>query len=325
MKPTELDKQEKHAKRTVQLITNKVLAEHSFGKIKTLGDYLHELGHSDKHIKEVLHYRDNELARPLTYKDVKSLLDDLRISVETEYWLKKNPPKFIEEIPSVPIHIVDSQKLDKEPIPLDKDYGLVKSPKEKATLFWFQKRDTKRLLDGIRVHNYHAQMLVAEAGRGKTFIIGAVLRRLLDINFHVGKTISPWPYIYVTKASVVEQTKRVLEKDFSIDLVREVTVTNYDQLRCYFGELYVKEQTIVDGGIEYTAWKWNDVLAPCIFIFDECQAAKNRTSTQSKIVKAVSRIQNDHTYCIFSSATPFTRVSEAEYFVVNGRLDLTLI
>lgn len=333
-------KEELRARNNLKALTNKVKSDFSFKKIKTLRDYLHSIGQTDDRISNVLHYRDDELNRTINFKELKDRLEDLRIEQETAQWLSHYPPRIennggpdkigISEIGvvevSADLSLVVPPAQDLSLIEDDApDYGLPPSEKEKAFLFWFQKKYCNRLLDGITVHKKHGQLLIAGAGLGKTFIVGALLRRLLDRNFHHGRTISPWPYFYVTKASVVEQTKRVLQTQFSIDTVREVTVTNYDQLRATLGELYVKEKKVVSDGIEYSKWTWNDMIAPCVFILDECQAAKNENSTQAQIITAIHRIKNPETYCVFVSATPFTRVSEGKYFVVNARLDTKMI
>src|SRR5438309_1493734 len=88
----ELSKQEKLAKKTLEKISNKVRADFSFHKIRNLNDYFHSLGYSDSEILNTLQYRSNELSQPINFKQVKDRLDDLRISLETEYWLKYNPP-----------------------------------------------------------------------------------------------------------------------------------------------------------------------------------------------------------------------------------------
>lgn len=335
-------KAEKQSKKAIQLITNKVKTDFSMRKIKTVQDYLRCIGHDEKEIREALHYRPDELSATVDRKWIVDRLDDLRIANDTYWWLQYNPPDTTYDTlqpasADLSINMGESQgiqtndnqhtaRTDTKHVEKEdhKNYDLPKSDKEKATLFWFQKKYAKELLEGIVTHNKHAQLLVAAAGHGKTFIIGAVLRRLFDMNFCDGKTMSPWPMFYVTKASVVEQTKRVLETSFNIDTELECKVTNYDQLRATLGEIFVKERTQVDGGIEYTDWTWSELLAPCVFVFDECQAAKNESSTQAKIVMAVSRIKRP-VYCIFSSATPFTRVSEAKYFVVNAKLNLNII
>lgn len=171
----------------------------------------------------------------------------------------------------------------------------------------------------------HGQLLIAATGYGKTFIAGAVLARLLEIKFHIGKTFTPWPYVYVTRASVVEQTKRVFSKQFGIDCENEVLVINIEQLRSSFGERFVREEVKIEFGEEHYIWKWRPNLFPVVIMWDESQALKNVSSQQSQIAQSYNDIISPHTYQIFISATPYTRVSEAKCFCVSTRMPYAFI
>ncbi len=179
--------------------------------------------------------------------------------------------------------------------------------------------ENKIVLDNTK----RGQLLLAGVGTGKTWIFGGLLRRLRDIDFHkkVG-CVSPWPYIVVTKASIVEQTKRVLEREFSLKHPHDVLVINIDQLRSKFGELFLSEELIIENGEEHTKWVWRDMLYPCVIIWDECQILKNVTSTQHQIGSSYNEL--DNTWQVFSSATPFTRVCEAKCFCVSTRIKTKL-
>lgn len=330
--------EEKKSRKLHSQLLNRCKSEFSFKKIKTFRDYLTKgLGYDDKHVETVLNYRPDELDRSITFSELKDLLEDRRLAFECEWFLKNNPPDTSDLVksngtPHITVTIPDHEiQKASDILDAEHDYGIEPSAKEKAFLFWFQKKYAVEILNKIRIHGLHAVLLIAQAGTGKTYILGAVLRRLLDADFHKQvdtkgniRSVSPWPYCYITKASVVEQTKRVLTKYFQIDTVYECFITNYDQMRSDFGKVFVKEKTIVVHGEEHIVWTWQPMIHPCVFIFDESQAAKNESSIQSKIVCAVSEIANPHVYCIFSSATPFTRVSEAKYFVVNCRVDRKL-
>lgn len=159
-----------------------------------------------------------------------------------------------------------------------------------------------------------AQYLIAAAGSGKTYATGAVLRRLIDANWHRKDCMSPWPIIYVTKASVVTQTRRVLETDFQIDTRNEVTVIGIDQLRARFGEMFVREEMKVIGGEEHIKYIWTPMINPKLIVWDEGHALKNHTSKQHKIALSFSELPNVHQ--LFMSATPATRVSEFKCFVI---------
>jgi hypothetical protein len=260
----------------------------------------------------VLHYRDVELKESITFPWLKDKMEDLRLSLEARLFLENSPPVYEEEIND----ILPSKVLSNDKPEHDKDYGLQSSPKEICQLFWFQKKHAKEILDKLTIDQLRTVLLVAQAGTGKTFILGAIIRRLLDMGWHKKHSIAPWPFCYVTKASVVEQTRRVLESSFGIDTNAECIVTNYDQLRSRFGEMFITEKTVVTNGIEEIVFAWKPKIHPCVFILDECQSAKNESSTQAKIVYSIAEIK-DFVQVICSSATPFTRVSEAKYLVLN--------
>ena len=72
----------------------------------------------------------------------------------------------------------------------------------------------------------------------------------------------------------------------------------------------------MQGGEEVDDWKWKRNIQPCVVLFDESQGAKNSGSTQTKIIYAYNNIPTNA--CLVSiSATPFTRVSEAQAFAVS--------
>lgn len=158
-----------------------------------------------------------------------------------------------------------------------------------------------------------AQYLVAAPGTGKTYACGAVLRRLIDAGWHKKNCMSPWPIIYVTKASVVTQTQRVLEKDFQIDTRNEVIVIGIDQLRARFGEMFVRETMKVVSGEEVYSYQWTTMINPKLIVWDEGHALKNHTSKQHKIALSYSDLPG--VFQLFMSATPATRVSEFKCFV----------
>lgn len=164
--------------------------------------------------------------------------------------------------------------------------------------------------------------LVAKPGDGKTWILGATLRRLLDSNWHKKNTISPWPIFFITKASVVLQTKDVLESKFGIDTTYEVQVIGIDQLRSRFGELFLELKTEVTAGEEKLVWKWKPIIHPILLVIDEGHIAKNESSTQHKILCSFCALPN--VFVIWSSATPFTRVCEAKAFCLSTKIPIPI-
>lgn len=212
-------------------------------------------------------------------------------------------------------------------INIDHDYGLEKSPNENAFLFWFQKKYTKILLDGIRIalteglpKAKRSQIITAKAGHGKTFIAGAMFRRLIDEDFkHKMNCMSPWPYIYVTKASVVEQVKYDFKTDFNLTK-DDVLVVGIDQLRSKFGELFLREKLVVEHREEHYKWEWRAIVHPLLIIWDESHVLKNERSTQSQIGQSFNDIPiNVPTFQIHSSATPGITVSNFKVFAVGTR------
>src|SRR6266403_1634767 len=116
------------------------------------------------------------------------------------------------------------------------------------------------------------------------------------------------------KAYRVQQTKRVALELFGLKDPYDILIINIDQLRSKFGELFLEEKIIMENGEEHSKWVWRNRLYPCFICWDECQILKNPTSTQHKIAASYNELEN--VWQIFSSATPFTRVSEAKCFCV---------
>lgn len=337
----------KKARDNFVALSNRVKSRFSFKQIKTFRDLLAVAG-----ITDFSSYDNATLQEEQTLDKIKKWLLEEQARVEADIVqctvsAEANKETGGDTASSLQ-QIVSTSK------EVEKDYGLISSPNEKAFLFWFQKKATKELLDGVL--GWHkvspisqicevahpggrwtmpedcipnkvgkrGQALLAAVGTGKTFILGALFRRLLDMNFQHRFTPnrSPWPYVYVTKASILEQTKRVLKNWFNIDPVNEVLVINIDQLRSKFGELFVNEKVKVENGVEYTTWEWRQWINPLVIAWDECQALKNEGTQQHNIGASYNEIE-DNTFQIFSSATPFTRVCEAKCFVVSTRIPYT--
>lgn len=221
------------------------------------------------------------------------------------------------------------------------DYGLPINPFMKAFLFWFQKKAVKEILDAFLgfdvstcadIHELkdkwllnkananpkRGMLLLAATGTGKTFIAAATLRYLYDIGFHEDLTMGHTYYLYVTRASIVEQTKRVFQLLFGLDMKCGVEVVNIEQLRSRAGEVWIRDELKIIEGKEVRVWKWKAVIAPCVIFWDESQGLKNDGSLQNEIAVAYNNIPNN-TYQLFISATPFTRICEAKCFCVSTR------
>lgn len=199
------------------------------------------------------------------------------------------------------------------------------SPSQTASLRGKHQRDTaKEIYINFTSFNRRATLLEGGAGNGKTFVAAAVVRKLIDENFFKDCR-SPWPVLWITRASIVEQTSRVCRELFGLCPHTECIVINVEQLRAKFGEYMVDCSTIVKGGEEHIIWQWREKFHPMMFIIDECQFAKNDDSTQAKIISAISEINPiEMVRLLFMSATPFTRVLEAKYFAVNCHMDISI-
>jgi len=193
-------------------------------------------------------------------------------------------------------------------------------------LFKQQEDAAEEALNKLFRDNLPSYLLRAGVGSGKTFVCGAVLVRLIEaglLDKCYPANQPPWPVVYVTKASIVEQTKRVIRDRFGLDVINQVVVTNYDALRAKFGDLFIKWETIITNGEATVKPIWRPRLHPLLFIWDECQALKNEDSLQSQIGQAVNDIWHLHGVDIkqlFLSATPFMRVSDAKVFACSTRI-----
>lgn len=328
-----LAKEEKIARDQFTYICNRIKGEWSFGRIKSLHALLSLYGIDDRTISNS--YRADELLAPINFEFVKAYLEDRRIELESALFLKRNPPildspatqsQFTQEPQTSSVNTqVEVEKFAAEEQVLteeDKDYGWVPAKKQKAFLFWFQKKAAKQILDAIVQKKHGAALLVAATGSGKTWIYGAVIAKLVEMNYHVGKTFTPWPYVVITKAPVVEQTKRVLEDQFGLT-ESDVLVINIEQLRSQFGKRFVKEEIIVEDGIERCVYKWRPNIYPIFVGLDECQSVKNDTSEQHKVMSAYNDIESENTFQLFISATPGSKVSEFKCFSVASRVPYT--
>lgn len=140
--------------------------------------------------------------------------EEIKPASEIKVALRVEEPKTCEAKDTVPssdskVETVRLDELDKPSI--ENDYLLPPSPGESKSLikYWHQRKAVKECLDNILVHDIRGQQIIAAAGYGKTFIAGGVACRLKDVGFADTKTFGATRYLYVTKNTVVEQTRRV--------------------------------------------------------------------------------------------------------------------
>jgi len=285
----------------------------SFKKIKFVQDFYHIIGYSKENYptKDEEPIENYDKVKELFQAERQKIIDKFTVKV-TEYIPRER--QISESAESLKIINFEEE---------DTPYYTKKSPKQTARLRKFQERAVKSLLKKVLEEGKPGLMLSAGVGTGKTFILGKFARQLYDMNYFDGKTMAPWPIVYVTKASVVTQTERVLKKGFGLKVGVEIEVINIEQLRSKFGELMVRDRTIIKDGEPHVVWEWRKNVHPIIIIWDEFHNLKNEWSQQSQIAQAYNEIVelfNIHCVQIFASATPFVKVSEAKCFAVATRV-----
>src|SRR5437016_6113467 len=149
--------EENKARSQLAYITNKVKGEWSFGKLKTFKDLLNSYGFDTKP------YFPNELNEPLTFQIVKDWLDDRRIELSTYFWLKNNSPIITYDTEQLhptllktiqPTEETDTKYSPNEEKNAEEFARIFEQPeyqvkKNKAFLFWFQKKSIVQIIDGI--------------------------------------------------------------------------------------------------------------------------------------------------------------------------------
>lgn len=313
-KQTEHDKWKKKELTNIEMTRNRCLSLHSFKRINTRAELKRHAGVSEDRIDIVTD------AIVVSRQDVIDFFKSYETAIEAEYQ-RRIKPEAKPADKTVSIHPTDIDEHELKPV--EAHEALPPCAMQKCFLFPFQERAARQILDNIVVHKKRGQLLRAAVGTGKTFIIGAVACRLIEAKFTEGKTYSPWAYAYITRASIVEQTERVLETMFSINTVTGVHVINIEQLRASFGELMVSCQTVVEFGEEHIKWKWKNFVHPCVIFLDECQSVKNEDSQQSRIMQAFNELTTE-TYQVYFSATPFLKVSQAKCFAVSTRVKVKI-
>lgn len=287
---------------------NRATTAHSFGKLRTKADLLHFAG-----LETNITYDD--IVCQVTYKQVHDFFQPFIDEAS-------RPPclalyKYVPWNTYKPTGKEVSTDTDPDE-PLN-EQRLPDSPLMTCKLYPFQDRASYALAKNIVEKKYRGQLLRAEVGTGKTFMIGRLLRYLIDIGWFESSH-SPWPAVIVTKVSVVEQTKRVLKNMFGIT-EEQVHVLNIEQLRSEFGKLMVTEKVLIKDGVECIEYIWRRNIHPKLILFDECQILKNTDTTQSQIAQSFSDIPAE-VYQVFFSATPFLRVNEAKCFAVSTKKEI---
>ncbi len=337
--------QRKKRLKLLETSLNKCRLDLSLKKIKTAREVLHFLGHLSTRFPSL------ELDSPLTISAYNKFIaepleNELREELRKEADNERNPNHLPSSVPtSSSVSPSSSNELQIIPPKDELEHKTTNASsttridppddarieevefisKQSCTLYKFQERAAKTAYKKLILDNQRANLLQAGVGTGKTFIYGKFLRELWSRNWFEGKTFSPWPVLVVTKASIVTQTERVLENHFQLTPIRQFKVLNYDALRSGKGlDTFIELKKTVVNGEPVKMYKWKQFIHPLVFIIDECQSAKNEDSIQSQLIQNISEIQDPNVKILFSSATPFTRVSEAKYLCVNLGMEYKL-
>lgn len=320
---TSQEKIEAKQRNNLQALCNAIASAFNFKQLKTWHDVYKKAGQSEEYI--LSNYDHEKLSKAVTFPELKGYFETLKLQLEESFTARRvketDAARIKEEEkikpPEQPLVSAAVSEDEESGIHNDKNYGLIDSPNESCYLFWFQRKAVKQMLDNVLIHKLRGQLLLASTGTGKTYMCGAFIRRLVDIKFTEDKTFGPTEYLYVTRATIVEQTKRVFEHQFKLGPKDGVEVLNIEQLRSRAGALWVNEKTIIQNGEERTVWEWRKGIHPVVLMLDECQAVKNEGSTQSNIINSFAEIPTKITHTVFVSATPFCKVTEAKSFVLN--------
>lgn len=337
---TPLEKQQDKQRKNLQIIHNGIKAAYSFGEMeKTWGGLYRKLRYENM----------GEDNKPLSFPELKEFLQKQTDELEAKFLVQSPDGKVVNERSE---QSSPQPELSKEPIQLepiaspippieqrlknnlaqfksnvvleaaravysaDNNYGLIASPNENTFLYWFQKKATAEILHKVTVLKYSGILVLAGTGTGKTYIAGATIRRLMDVDYSEGKTLSHIPYLFISKSTIVEQTGRVMKRRFNIEPNVDMEIINIEQLRSKRGEMWLRREPIIIEGEEHEKFIWKKGMNPCVILFDESQGAKNPDSSQHKFMCAYTEIRKNA--CMISmSASPFVRVSEAKCFAIS--------
>lgn len=169
--------------------------------------------------------------------------------------------------------------------------------------------------------NIVAGLQDGETGSGKTYIAAALLAYIVQKKLHMQDLPIQLPYrlMVVTRKTIVEQYKRVLE-DFGLGPQlsnQTIIVTRYSALSATFGTIFLT--TEYDYTNDQDIIKFNEALAPYFVVLDECHGLNNPNTQQTKFVMAMLSCKNPP-LALFMSATPFITVNSARTFILAVKL-----
>lgn len=202
-----------------------------------------------------------------------------------------------------------------------------KFPDQKATLTTQESHGceqlatAKKMFDDIYHRQQQGNLLIAPGGSGKTYIMGSILKNLQNVGFYAD-CLSPWPALYISKVSIIAQTKQVLKEDFNLDLNYLVHVINIEMIRAALVGTLIEEVPEIVNGEEILTYRWRKSARPRTIFWDESQGLAREDSLQSTIANALYDDDEDapwKTYEIDASATPMSKIVEGKHFALSTR------
>jgi len=317
----------KRKKKNLTFQRNRLRAAQITGKCKTLKGFYRTLGYSEGDIEYVF---NGESERGWSYKnDQVPWFEARERDIDEEYAratrpAATQPEAYTGDYPGITLvtrSVAAPPEKKEEPAPVievgaEMDLYQAKCPGQTATLLPEQARCAKILFNNIVNKDVAGQILYGVAGDGKTFVYGSLITNLERIKFFEGKSLSPWPKIVFTKAQAVIQTEEVLRDYFGLNTVSQITVTNIDQLRAKFGELFITEEIEHINGKPVYSYKWKQWFHAVFMLVDECHILNRPAATQTKIMLKWTDIRDNYnvpTYTVSASATPYSRVADAQF------------
>lgn len=331
----------------INVSCNRAKSDWSFGKARTFGKMLRAMGYKDGDIDYI--YSPEEQLRYVTVADIERYRNGLKNQAQLNYktYEQKEEIRSIDEDYAKLLGITIPTSSDSIPrtnictstqtVILDEgEEGSVgadiaseisehynpKPDNQDAILTKKQAEAAREIVDGM-YEGTRGFLLLAGTGTGKTYVAGSIIRNIMNNDFLKGRTISPWPILYVTRSSVVFQAEEVFEDEFGLSLAKDVHVINIEQLRSFLGKIFIDVKVLVEDGKEKEDYVWRPIVHPCIVIWDECQGLKNIDSIQSRIAQRLCEVEEKTGSPVFQismSATPFTRVCEGKHFALSTKI-----
>ena len=173
----------------------------------------------------------------------------------------------------------------------------------------------KAAVDAVcKIQNQQGILLQAHAGLGKTYMILAAIKYLLDNKLLELKSDWPMPILWVSPAAVIPQTLEVMHQ---FGLIGTIFPISYASFRGKMGEKIYWDKT-KHPYYDTFLYNWKAMAMPSMVVFDECQGLKNDTSSQTQLSWSIPQgIKR-----VFISATPYQKVSEARSVVLGVGMDI---